>query len=541
MSGLVLGEKSTGFRDMDEDFRRSGTYHLLVASGSNVGIALALWFFVARCLLFLSHRMIWAVSPLVAFLYAGLAGADPPVLRAAWMASLTAVGVLLARTDRKEHALAFSAGILLLIRPHSLFQPGFLMSYAATLGLALVWNPSVDIEERSLWQKFYRGVAQLFCLSFSAQLALAPFLIYYFHSFSWIGIFANMVAVPWAGVCLTVGLLLFGADLIFPSGGTVVALFALLGEKAVRTLGALATFFSNSPGASWPLPWSGVQVLLFSILVAMAFTTLFYKSWWVWVLGLWVVGLPLIVWMNPVSGRGTVGVTWVDVGLGDAIVVFSPKNHVTVVDAGNRAGGLYQLVPFLQSRGVRRVDRLILTCPSPSHADGIGPLARALPVKEFLCTESVWKDPLWAQARLELERCHVPQRFLAPGDHWEKDGIFWKVYGPDMALELRYGEKRVLLTSDISPDHQRSLLSSLSTGIEVLQWPGHGRVTPHSPFLVELRPRWIVLSGDNPKGFVRSFPVWDTSRRGSVEWRSNGQWSRLDSLAQAETPVFLQI
>ncbi|HRY30412.1 MAG TPA: ComEC/Rec2 family competence protein, partial [Elusimicrobiota bacterium] len=137
MSGLVLGKKPASYPAVEDDFRRSGTYHLLVASGSNVGFVIGLWFFVARWLLFLPRRAIWGSAVGWAFLYAGLAGMDPPVVRAALMVSLGIAGYLLAREDRVEQAVGFSMGVFLLLRPRALFEAGFQMSYAATLGVVL--------------------------------------------------------------------------------------------------------------------------------------------------------------------------------------------------------------------------------------------------------------------------------------------------------------------------------------------------------------------------------------------------------------------
>lgn len=291
LGGLVLGRRPRGVDDLLEDFRRSGTAHLLVASGSNVGIALALWWFLARWALWWPRRWTWLAVPFWAFLYAGVAGGDAPVLRAALMASLGAFGHAWGRWDRPEHPLFLSAGILLALRPASLFDAGFQMSYAATLGIAVAWNrvqgAPLRPDPRIGWTaRGFRLVGlrarQLFGMSLAAQAALAPLLLFYFGRFSVAGLLSNMIAVPASGLCLTLGLGLFGVDAMGWDGAARG--LAALTERAVGAFLAWVRFSAGIPGAELHARFSLEQTIFLSagILAAFAFLLTrrrFFAGW----------------------------------------------------------------------------------------------------------------------------------------------------------------------------------------------------------------------------------------------------------------------
>jgi ComEC/Rec2-related protein len=202
------------------------------------------------------------------------------VLRAAVMASVGSVGALLGRWDRLEHPLILSAGILLLWNPESLFQAGFQMSYAATLAIAVVWGlerdrPGDVAPPSSTGSRFFRRAIswarELLVTSVSAQVALAPLLLYYFGRLSWVGIVANMVAVPLSGLCLTLGAGLVFLDGIWPAAASV---WAVPTRWSAEGLAGWAHLCAKTPGAEWHHAINGPQAIALAIGVALGFTVL---------------------------------------------------------------------------------------------------------------------------------------------------------------------------------------------------------------------------------------------------------------------------
>ncbi|HOW28719.1 MAG TPA: ComEC/Rec2 family competence protein [Elusimicrobiota bacterium] len=571
MSGLWLGEKPRSFPDLQEDFRAGGAYHLLVASGSNVGFVLLAWGILGKWLLGFSKRLtLMTALPFVA-LYALVAGADPPILRAAWMTGFIIVGYCLSREDRLEHPLALSALLLLLARPSILFEAGFQMSYAATFGI-LMGVPFLtdrfrrdreheEMERHGTAKRIFLRAGDwfmgLFFVSLTAQLAMTPFLIHYFHRWNWVGMFSNLLAVPWSGLCLGSGCFLFAIDsacrTVCPSA---IPFIAGLTERLLMGLWHVVRFFADIPRADLAVFWSGTQVLILVIglgaLALMAFSDRKkVMGWSAAVLVLSVFGVSVLPAVP--FERETLRVTWIDVGLGDAIVVRSPDGKTTLVDAGLFSAGGHRVVPFLRSIGVRELDRIVLTHGDANHSDGLIPVSRQYAVKEFITSPQTWSDPLWSPVRDLLEQEGLRRRLIEAGEGWQDGEVRWECLSPasgdggdpdetSMVFKIRYKDVELLLTSDVPEQVQRRLVRPSDCRVQVVQVPSHGVSLPWMDFLEDKQPQWFVLSSDGIPGWVSSLslgpPFWSTSDHGTIQFESDGHTSHMSIVKPRRVPVY---
>ncbi|MBL0349825.1 MAG: ComEC/Rec2 family competence protein [Elusimicrobia bacterium] len=503
LGGLVLGRRPRGVDDLMEDFRRSGTAHLLVASGSNVGIALALWWFLARWALWWPRRWTLLAVPFWAFLYAGVAGGDAPVLRAALMASLGAFGHALGRWDRPEHPIFLSAGILLAIHPASLFEAGFQMSYAATLGIAVAWNriqgapPPSDprtIGAARAVRGFGLHARRLFGMSLAAQAALAPLLLFYFGRFSVAGLLSNMIAVPASGLCLTLGLCLFGFETM---GWTPAARgLAAVTERAVGAFLAWVRFSARLPGAELHARLSFEQTIFLSagILAAFAFllTRRRFFGWWAAAAGAAALLLGAarppappfrLVWW----GR-------------DAVFLQTPAG-VGLFDS-TKDGTLNGLPGFLGGLGV---ERLAWRHPPgdfrPAGAASVGGVAQG-----------------------------------------RDGGIEWTVFsrGPDdgVLLLLEREGRRALLGFEASEALAAAAAPRLPPTVDILGW----RPRPGAPAaldrLTRTEVRTAVFQGRTASASLRrTGAALCFSARGALAWTGGADGGRWSELAEAPPPV----
>jgi competence protein ComEC len=132
--------------------------------------------------------------------YAVLAGLSSPVIRAALMFSFLALAEISNRKISPVNIIACSALVILAINPYYLFDVGFQLSFAAMLGIYLVYIP---LTHRWLPKnKIGRNIYQLILLSFSAQLVTLPLILYYFQQFPTYFLLANLIIVPIAGIIL---------------------------------------------------------------------------------------------------------------------------------------------------------------------------------------------------------------------------------------------------------------------------------------------------------------------------------------------------
>jgi competence protein ComEC len=196
VAGVVFGDTQALPRDVQEQFRRTGTSHLLAASGMNVALLLGLLTAAARLFGYGPWRVAPALVP-VAIGYAFLAGCAPSISRAA---AAAVVGLLAAWWGRKSsswNSLCLSVWILLLWEPRQLYDPGFQLSVAAVVGL--IAGPSLD-DSAASWQKST-------VMTVSATLLTLPVMWTMFHELSLTLLPANLILGPLVELLFPLGLL----------------------------------------------------------------------------------------------------------------------------------------------------------------------------------------------------------------------------------------------------------------------------------------------------------------------------------------------
>jgi competence protein ComEC len=207
LAAVATGDRSwLPVEDM-EALQLSGLAHIVSVSGLHVGLVSGLTYLVIWRLLALvgwlavriDVRKPAALSALAAaFAYTVFTGSEAPAVRACVMAGVVFGAVLLDRRGVTRRSLALAALAILLVRPHSAVEPGFQMSFLATLALVSLWEgregggPTVLAMLRN--PAGWVGASLL--ASFVAGAATAPVSGSVFHRVSPWGTVANLVATP---------------------------------------------------------------------------------------------------------------------------------------------------------------------------------------------------------------------------------------------------------------------------------------------------------------------------------------------------------
>jgi len=190
--GVLLGLRQGIPASLYEDFRRSGTAHILAISGLHMAIVagMVLSFSVW---LFGRHRPTYFLLTLVIlWTYALLAGMSPSVLRAAIMASIFLLGTFLGRQRSAITALAFAAAIMVAASPRILWSVSFQLSFAAVAGV-IVLTPR--LQEWGQRTRAPNVVVDSFSFSLGAVIATLPLIGYYFGYVSLVGLPATFLVL----------------------------------------------------------------------------------------------------------------------------------------------------------------------------------------------------------------------------------------------------------------------------------------------------------------------------------------------------------
>ena len=192
-TGLVIGDDRNQSPEMLQRFRASGLSHLCAVSGQNVAYLLI----VASPLLKRRSKWLrWWLTILLLVWFVVLTRAEPSVLRAAFMAAMVASNAALKSPANARVVLSRAVVLLLLIDPMLAWSVGFALSVGATAGLAWL---SAGIGRLV-------GSRGVLAATLAAQLGTAPISLIVFGFVPVVSLVANPLAIPVAGLVMTIGL-----------------------------------------------------------------------------------------------------------------------------------------------------------------------------------------------------------------------------------------------------------------------------------------------------------------------------------------------
>lgn len=278
-AGLITGDARAIPRRDFEDLRASNLYHIIAISGEHMVVIAGVLFYGLRMTLLLTLRQ-FALRPVAKSLtaaatlllvtgYLFVTGLPISAVRAYVMIALVLLAVILRRRVDPMRSLSVSALTMLLWDPADLLDPGFQLSFAATMALIAIvqsrWLRRGGLLEGAprLFQ-VYEMLRSMVLLSIAAELATAPIAIAQFNNFSIYGILANLLATPLVSLFLmpTVAL----TFILLPFGLHHAALW-LMG-KGITVLLWIGATVASWPGAVHYLPappaW-GMVLLTFGL------------------------------------------------------------------------------------------------------------------------------------------------------------------------------------------------------------------------------------------------------------------------------------
>jgi competence protein ComEC len=496
---------------MRDDFRAASLTHLVAASGQNVALLAALAVALGTALgLGLRGRLALALGLVV--LYVPLAGAGPSIQRAGIMGGAALVAALAGRPSSRAYALLLAAALTLVANPRAASDPGWQLSFAAVVGIALAAGRIAAALRR---RRVPPAVAEATAMTVAATVATAPLIALHFGRVSLVGLPANVLAAPAVAPAMWLG-----------------ALAAALGQLSTALAAPFATL-ASLPTAY--LAWLGHAAAHVPIGVAVAAC----------VLPLLALlprttrrrSAPLIALLLPAAAAAAlhhhpqpapagVRISFLDVGQGDATLI-QAGGRAVLVDAGPPGDHISALV---RREGVRRLDLLVITHAQADHEGGVAEVVSALPVTALLDGRDGMRSPypgvrtvrpaagqILRIGPIRLDVLWPPPAGRIPGEDPNARAI---------VLEAKVAGVRVLLTADAESD----VLATLPLEpVDLLKVSHHGSADPGLPALLGLlRPRAAVIEvgRHNPYGHpapstlraLRGIRVLRTDRDGTIRF-----------------------
>ena len=413
-SSIVLGDKSSLDGDIKKLYQRNGIAHLLAISGLHISlVGMALYRLLRRA--GTSYVFSFAAGTLFITGYVLMTGNALSGLRALVMCLLMMYAQVLGRTYDMLSALSTAAVMFIWNNPYVLYNSGFLLSFCAIMGIAVVLPAlkrvflpdrpqSNHAEKRCFIDTLRDTVKASFLTSFSVTAATLPVILNCYYEFPLYSVFLNLLVIPLmplvmlcsvsAGVtglfCKTAGVFLLGTahfilefyEVLCGTVGKLPYARIVAGKpklwQCVVYLLVLALFvvLSHFPSDFW-------QKLLFNAthrkrkgaaeLKKSAEDTKTVKySKIVKKCELIFLAVAIMIIMLP--KKPSFEIDMLDVGQGDGIYMMTPEGETYLFDGGSSdEKNLAQntLVPFLKSKGVARIDYALVSHTDTDHISGI--------------------------------------------------------------------------------------------------------------------------------------------------------------------------
>jgi competence protein ComEC len=200
MGGLLLGDKSSLNKELENEFRRAGVIHIIVLSGYNITLVAEFFMWIFQKI---SRRLRFAITAAAIILFAIMVGAGATVIRASIMTLLVLFAKSQGRMSDISRALVFAAFLMILQNPRILmFDYSFALSFLSTCALIYI----APIIERLLvfitdrWK-----LRELVVSTLSTQLFVLPLLLYRSGDISVVSLPVNLLVLPFVSITMFSG------------------------------------------------------------------------------------------------------------------------------------------------------------------------------------------------------------------------------------------------------------------------------------------------------------------------------------------------
>ena len=554
VNALVFAPNAGVDAEIRERYVRSGLAHLLSISGLHVGF-LAAWLTLILAQLQLAPRARFVATVALLSAYLWLLGFPAPAVRSGAMLVLADVARLRQRIVAPRGIVALAALGLLVQDPWALESVGAWLSVAG-VG-AVIWAGRAFGGERGGTPRLVRIAAP----AVVATLLTAPISAFAFGTVAPIGVLANVIAIPLAGlavpglvIALALSWLVAGlAHLIAAGAGLCLALLDLVARGAAAVPGGHVVMVAGWQAAAI---WAGIA----------------WFAWWLWNSPRrpWLIAARLAFALTVFSATSLRDVVrldvcrcltlfFLDVGQGDAVVLRTPNSRWVVIDGGPRTpdsdAGRRIVVPFLRRQGAGRLSLVVATHGDADHLGGLPAIVDAFSPELVLEPGEPLGRPLYLEFLASVEAAGARWHPARTGDRIELDGVTLEVLSPDaewlalpldvnehsVVLRVTYGAVRLLLQGDAGVPVEARLGGTVGP-VDVLKVGHHGSASATSDeWLDELAPREAVISVGRRNTYGHPAPgvlerlarhgvaIFRTDWSGTITFSTDGHGARLRS------------
>lgn len=465
-------------KEIKESYRINGISHLFSVSGMHIN------FFVSIIYLYLNKitynkRIKYLITNIFIITYLILFPSSS-LLRSAVMSILYSINYLLKLKIKKIDILFLTLGVSLLINPFIIYDLGYIYSYTITFFLVL---SSSTLKKKN-------KINKIIYISLLSFLVSIPITIYNSYEINIISILLNIILVPIISIII---LPLTILTYIFPILDSILYLFT-------NTLETISLFISkiNITKIIFPKP-SLLIIILYYIIFLLSYQNkkYFYLN----------ILLLIIIYISPYL-NSNFEVVMFEVGEADCHFIKYPYNKNTIlIDTGKSEYKIKnEIIPYLKSIGIKKIDYLIITHGDEDHIGGAITLINNFQVKNVILNKGTFTD-LEKELIKNLNKKKIPYQININKINLSNHTIYLlnnTKYNNEndnsIITYFTYQKYKFLYMGDASITTEDNLLENYNLNtISILKVGHHGSNTSSSKdFISQINPSISLISvGEN--------------------------------------------
>lgn len=465
-------------KEIKESYRINGISHLFSVSGMHIN------FFVSIIYLYLNKitynkRIKYLITNIFIITYLILFPSSS-LLRSAVMSILYSINYLLKLKIKKIDILLLTLGVSLLINPFIIYDLGYIYSYTITFFLVL---SSSTLKKKN-------KINKIIYISLLSFLVSIPITIYNSYEINIISILLNIILVPIISIII---LPLTILTYIFPILDSILYLFT-------NTLETISLFISkiNITKIIFPKP-SLLIIVLYYIIFLLSYQNkkYFYLN----------IILLIIIYIFPYL-NSNFEVVMFEVGEADCHLIKYPYNKNTIlIDTGKNEYKIKnEVIPYLKSIGIKKIDYLIITHGDEDHIGGSITLINNFQVKNVILNKGTFTD-IEKELIKNLNKKKIPYQININKINLSNHTIYLlnnTKYNNEndnsIITYFTYQKYKFLYMGDASINTEDNLLENYNlNNISILKVGHHGSNTSSSKdFISQINPSISLISvGEN--------------------------------------------
>lgn len=512
LRAFIIGDKTLIDSEQYENIMENGVSHLFALSGMHLSF---LYAFLAKILKKWKCKKMVIYSFL--FLYLFITGFSVSFLRAILFLLLLDLNKKLGISVSRIKVLFLTAFLLLFINPFYIYNVGFWYTFVVTF--SLLFCSSLLNQKKKL---------QIILVSTITFLFSFPISIYLNYEINLLSIFNNIVLVP------------FISTLVFPLAIlTFVFPFLLpIFEGSIFLLEKINSCFAN---LAIPLIIGKINIFEIIIYYAILLLTIEFRSKKLFICLFFLI----LFFYNQNLLERNYEVYFLDVGQGDATLFVAPQNkEVILIDTGgsityskkdfqkrNKEFNLGDnIVTFLKSKRIRRIDLLLLTHGDKDHLGYAETIGNGIKIENVMIN----KDSVNDEEKKLIQKWHQVKNYQSK--YFTMQTIFLKLYDNEndnsILTKLKIYEYTFLMMGDASSKVEEEFMKKYNVSSTFIKIGHHGsKTSSEKTFIDTVNPKYSIISvgKNNRYGHpnkevlenLKNTKIYRTDLDGSIEIKIN--------------------